>query len=76
MESFTLVSTDHLRSGMLFEDEDDFRAGMNIVAICSHLTKIKVLAFIPHAPAISFTLFCDKMIADFNNDSVSSNVFI
>ena len=60
MESFTLVSTDHLRSGMLFEDEDDFRAGMNIVAICSHLTKIKVLAFILMSSHVHFVLRCTQ----------------
>ena len=60
MNSFNLVSTDHLKSGMLFEDDDDFRAGMNKVAICSYLTKVKVLAFILMSSHVHFVLLCPK----------------
>ena len=43
---------------MLFGDEDDFRAGMNIVAICAHLTGVKVLSFILMSSHVHFVVHC------------------
>ena len=60
MKNFYLVSTDHLKSGTLFEDEDDFRVGMNIVAIGSYLTGVKVLTFILMSTHVHFVLLCSK----------------
>lgn len=58
MINFYLISTNHLKGGMLFEDEDDFRAGMNIVPICAYLTKLKVLSFILMSSHVHFVLQC------------------
>ena len=60
MKKFYFVSTNHLKSGMLFGDEDDFRAGMNIVAICAFLTDVKVLAFILMSSHVHFVLRCSQ----------------
>lgn len=46
MRKCYLVTTDHLKVGLWFRDESDFRAGMNFVAIQAHRSKVKVLAFI------------------------------
>lgn len=56
MLNFTLVSTKHLSSGMLFLDEDDYRAAMNIVAICSFVTGVRVIAFIMMSNHVHFVL--------------------
>ena len=46
MRKYYLVTTEHLKEGLWFRDENDFRAGMNIVAIQAYQSKVTVLAFI------------------------------
>ena len=46
MRKYYLVTTEHLKEGLWFRDEDDFRAGMNFVAIQAYQSKVTVLAFI------------------------------
>ena len=46
MRKLYLVTTDHLKVGLWFRDESDFRAGMNFVAIQAYRSKVTVLAFI------------------------------
>ena len=60
MKNFYLISTNHLKSGMLFDDEDDYRAGMNIVPICAFLTNVKVLSFILMSSHVHFVLECTR----------------
>lgn len=45
---------------MLFGDEDDFRVGMNIVAISAHLIDVKVLSFILMSSHVHFVLYCSR----------------
>ena len=42
---FYLVSTDHLSEALWFKDDEDFKAGMNQVAVVTCLTGTTVLAF-------------------------------
>lgn len=46
MRKYYLVTTEHLKVGLWFRDESDFRAGMNFVAIQAYESKVTVLAFI------------------------------
>ena len=43
---FYLVTTDHLTESIWFRDDQDFKTGMNYVAIIALVSGIKVLAFI------------------------------
>ena len=42
---FFLISTDHLCEQLWFKDDEDFKAGMNFVAILAFVTGITVLSF-------------------------------
>ena len=56
MLNFILVTTKHLKSGVLFHDEDDYRAAMNIVAICAFVTGVRVISFILMSNHVHFVL--------------------
>lgn len=43
---FCLVTTEHLEKNLLFKDSEDFRTGMNYVAIVTAKLRINLLAFI------------------------------
>ena len=53
---FTLVSTNHLEGRLWFRDDDDFKVGMNDVAILSAILNIKVVAFILMSNHVHFIL--------------------
>ncbi len=53
---YWLVTTDHLEEGLWFRDEDDFKVGMNYVAILAHRSQIVVLAFILMSNHVHFFL--------------------
>lgn len=56
MEAFYLVTTEHLTDRLWFRNEDDFKAGMNTVAVVKHLTGIDVLSFILMSNHVHFVL--------------------
>ncbi len=43
---YYLITTDHLTDRLLFRDDDDFRTGMNYLAITTFVLKANLLAFI------------------------------
>ena len=43
---FQLVTTDHLVDRLWFRDEDDYKAGMNGVAVTASQMDIDILSFI------------------------------
>ena len=53
---FFLVSTDHLTDHIWFKDVEDFRVGMNYVAILATKTHVRVLAFILMSNHVHFVL--------------------
>lgn len=57
---FFLVTTDHLSEGIWFRDEQDFKVGMNYIAIISLLSGIKVLAFILMSNHVHLVLQCTE----------------
>lgn len=61
---YWLVTTEHLKERLLFNDLDDFKAGMNYVALCSQLPHIKIMAFILMSNHIHFVLECELADAE------------
>jgi REP element-mobilizing transposase RayT len=57
---FFLVTTDHLSEGIWFRDDQDFKVGMNYIAIISILSGIKVLAFILMSNHVHLVLQCTE----------------
>lgn len=56
MKSFWLVSTDHLEKQLWFRDEEDFKVGMNLVAVQAHIGTAVVLSFILMSNHVHFVL--------------------
>lgn len=56
MKKCYLVTTEHLKEGLWFRDEEDFIAGMNFVAIQVYQSKVTVLAFILMSNHLHFVL--------------------
>lgn len=46
MRKLWLITTDHLEVGLWFRDEEDFKVGMNYVAIQAHVSNVVIIAFI------------------------------
>lgn len=54
------ASTEHLVQGLLFQNEDDYKVGMNCVAVTSITLSIDVLAFILMSNHMHFILHCSE----------------
>ena len=57
---FSLVTTDHLVDRIWFLDDDDYKAGMNGVAVTAHQMNMEVLAFILMSNHVHFVLYTDR----------------
>ena len=57
---FWLVTTNHLEARLWFKDEDDFKVGMNYVALLSATMQVKIVAFILMSNHVHFILICTK----------------
>lgn len=55
---FYLVSTSHLEDRLWFRDEDDYKVGMNYVAVTAYTTGIEVPTFILMSNHVHFVLQC------------------
>lgn len=55
-----LISTAHLREGLWFKDDEDYRTGMNYVAIVAYTLGIPVLAFVLMSNHTHFVLACSE----------------
>lgn len=56
MKKCYLVTTEHLKEGLWFRDEEDFVAGMNFIAIQAHQSNVTVLAFVLMSNHLHFVL--------------------
>ena len=56
MMTFYLITTDHLETRLWFRDEEDFKTGMNLVAVMTYSVGVKVLAFILMSNHVHFVL--------------------
>lgn len=54
--TFFLVSTDHLSERLWFRDDEDFKVGMNYVAILAVAYNVRILAFILMSNHVHFVL--------------------
>lgn len=61
---FYLVTSDHLTESIWFRNDQDFKVGMNYIAIISLTTGIKVLAFILMSNHVHLVLQCTREEAE------------
>lgn len=61
---FFFVSTKHLEQRLWFKDSEDFKTGMNYVAVVVAKTSVNVLAFILMSNHVHFLLECSRENAD------------
>lgn len=55
-KEYWLITTEHLEDRLLFKDAEDFRVGMNYVAVLSYKCQVAVLAFILMSNHLHFVL--------------------
>ena len=55
-KAYWLVTTEHLKKGLWFRDDEDYRVGMNYVAIASFVYGVMVLAFVLMSNHVHFVL--------------------
>lgn len=56
-KNFYLITTEHLCDRIWFKDAEDFKVGMNYVAIVAHVAHIKVQSFILMSNHVHFVLY-------------------
>ncbi len=57
---FFLITTDHFTDRLWFRDDEDFKAGMNLVAVCALSTGICILCFILMSNHLHFVVACEE----------------
>ena len=63
-KDYWLVTTEHLKDRLWFKDEEDFKSGMNFVAItAATMPEVEILAFILMSNHVHFVLKCTQMEA-------------
>ena len=60
MRKLWLITTEHLKAGLWFRDEEDFKVGMNFVAIQVHASRVVVLSFILMSNHVHFVVKADS----------------
>ena len=60
MRKLWLITTEHLKAGLWFRDEEDFKVGMNFVAIQAHGSRVVVLSFILMSNHVHFVVAADS----------------
>ena len=61
---YWFATTDHLTDRIWFRDDDDFKMGMNLVAILAVVLQVDVLSFILMSNHVHFVLCCPKEKAE------------
>lgn len=57
---YWLVTTEHLKDGLWFRDDEDYKVGMNYVAITSFAYGVMVLAFVLMSNHVHCVLYCTE----------------
>ena len=67
---FYFITTEHLDDRLWFKDEDDYKVGMNYVAVVSYKSGVIVVAFILMSNHVHFLIYCRnrKEAEDFINE--------
>ena len=60
MRKLWLITTEHLQAGLWFRDEEDYKVGMNFVAIQAHASRVVILSFILMSNHVHFVLKADS----------------
>ena len=60
MRKLWLITTEHLEAGLWFRDDEDFKVGMNYVAIQAHVSKVVVHAFILMSNHLHFVVVANS----------------
>lgn len=60
--NFYLATTEHLTNNIWFQNEEDFKAGMNFVAVSQLVTQVKIYAFVLMSNHVHFVLGPSKSI--------------
>ena len=61
---FWLATTDHLSDRIWFRDDEDFKMGMNLVAILAIVLHVDVLSFILMSNHVHFVFYCSREQAE------------
>ena len=57
---FYFITTDHLETRIWFRDDEDFRVGMNYVAVVAAKLGVSVISFILMSNHVHFLLLCEE----------------
>ena len=60
MRKLWLITTEHLKAGLWFRDDEDYKVGMNFVAIQAHASRVVVLSFTLMSNHVHFVLKADS----------------
>ena len=63
-KKYWLVTTEHLEDRLLFKDAEDFKVGMNYVAVLAFKFLLDVLSFILMSNHLHFVLYCTRELAE------------
>ncbi len=59
-KDYWLVTTEHLKEGLWFRDDEDYKVGMNYVAVVSFLLGVTVLSFVLMSNHVHYVLYCTE----------------
>ena len=59
MRKLWLITTEHLKAGLWFRDEEDYKVGMNFVALQAHASRVVVLSFTLMSNHVHFVVTAD-----------------
>jgi REP element-mobilizing transposase RayT len=60
MRKLWLITTEHLKAGLWFRDEEDFKVGMNFVALQAHASRVVILSFTLMSNHVHFVVKADS----------------
>ena len=72
-KDYWLVTTEHLKEGLWFRDEEDYKVGMNYVAVLSFILGMTVLSFSLMSNHVHFVLYCSEAEARAFIDAFKKN---
>ena len=59
-KEYYLITTEHLKKGLWFRDDEDYRIGMNYVPVAALVFGVMVLAFVLMSNHVHFVLYCTE----------------
>ena len=59
-KDYWLVTTEHLKEGLWFRDDEDFKVGMNYVALLCFMLGVTILSFSLMSNHVHFILYCTR----------------